>query len=154
MPYPKSGEPQFTAAQEALYFTYATGMREKYSVACSTDLQSSPVYYPGADKLQITMFGGLLKERSETNYEACYFIFKINRSAWKDGSNMVIWIDEAKSADYFMFKGEDRLTATLIEPVNDPISGLKYYTAGVEDTLMLVTQNKANQRQSTVKFST
>jgi hypothetical protein len=101
-------------AQEALYFTYATGMREKYSVACSTNLQSLPFYYPGVDKLQITMFGGLLKERQETNYEACYFIFKINRSVWKDGSNMVIWIDEAISADHFMFKGEDRLTATFI----------------------------------------
>ena len=97
---------------------------------------------------------GTLYERSEINYEACYFIFKIDRSEWKDGSNMVIWINEAKSADYFMFKGEDRLTATFIEPVNDPISSVKYYTAGVEDTLMLVTQNKANQRQSTVKFST
>ena len=130
MPYPKSGEPQFTAAQEALYFTYATGMREKYSVACSTDLQSSPVFYPDDNKLQITMNGGTLYKRSETNYEACYFIFKIDRSKWKVGTEMVIWIDEAKSADYFMFKGEDRLTATLIEPVNDPISNVKYYTAG------------------------
>jgi hypothetical protein len=94
-------------AQEALYFTYATGMREKYSVACSTDLQSLPIYYPGVDRIQIKINRGTLYERSETNYEACYFIFKIDRSLWKDGSEMVIWIDEAKSADYFMFKGDD-----------------------------------------------
>jgi hypothetical protein len=68
-------------------------MREKYSVACSTDLQSIPHYYPGVDKLQITMNGGVLKQRSEKFYESCYFIFKIDRGVWKNGSNMLIWID-------------------------------------------------------------
>ena len=126
-----------------MFFTYAPGMREKYSVACATNLQSSPTYYPGADKLQVTMTGGVLAARNETFYEACYYIFKIDSEAWKSGS-MQLWIDDAQNANYYVFKGFDRLTATLATAVDDPASGKSYFTGSFGDTLMLVTQNKAS----------
>ena len=44
-PAPASG--LMTPAESALYFTYAVGMREMYEDVCSTNIQSSPIYYPG-----------------------------------------------------------------------------------------------------------
>lgn len=57
---------------------------------------------------------------------------------------MRVWVDDAQSANYYVFKGLDRQTASLAQAVDDPISGQSYFTGGMDETIMLVTQNKAS----------
>lgn len=61
-------------------------MRERYADACTTNIQSAPAYFPGKDKMVIAMTGGSLAPRDATNYEACFFIFEIDRDVWKAGA--------------------------------------------------------------------
>ena len=103
-------------AERALYFTYAVGMRERYGDACATNVQSSPIYFPGEDQLTITITGGTFESRNATFYEACYFIFKIKTDVWSSESQLSLKIEEATDLDYYVFKGLDRKTATLLEP--------------------------------------
>lgn len=100
-----------TAAEKALYFTYATGMREKYDYACGTDLQATPVYTPGLEPVSATLNRGVLADRNATHYESCYFIFKTERGRWKQGQ-MHVKIEHSSGVDLYMFKGEDRTNAT------------------------------------------
>lgn len=129
-----------TNGDRAMFYTFAPGMREKYSQACGSSLQNSPIYYPGDTRKEITIKGGTLEPRGDVNYESCYFIFKGDTDTWKGGSMMKIFLDSATDANVYIFKGETRADAKLMQWKSDS-SENKYFTANMEDTLIVITQN-------------
>lgn len=59
---------------------------------------------------------------------------------------------QATDADFFMFKGEDRTSANLLEPKTEE-NGVIHYEANLGETLILVTENKPRKRSAEVQIS-
>jgi len=104
-------------------------MRDRYADACTTNLQSTPTYFPGEEKKLITMEGGSLAPRNATNYESCYFIFETDLNVWRTDARKVIWVESIENMDFFVFKGSDRLNTTLMQAQFDESTGVYYYWA-------------------------
>jgi hypothetical protein len=85
------------------------------------------------------MTKGTLKERLDTYYESCYYIFKGEPQLWKDGAVIKIWIDQVTDADVYMFLGNNRSNAAQLTSSFDNTLGLSYYQAGISDTLIMVS---------------
>ena len=84
------------------------------------------------------MLGGWLAYRDAQLYESCYFMFQNAPLTYKDDAMIKLWVDEVVGADFFVFKGKDRSTATPVNPITDT-EGNSYYTMKADEGLILVS---------------
>ena len=105
---------EFTKAEQALFLTYATGVKARFESLC-------PIQYQEINdtKTQITVTNAGTLFESIDSKEACYWVVEseLKKGYYIEGeSEMTIVLETAQSAEVYILQGSDRATAeSMIE---------------------------------------
>ena len=141
-----------TAAEQALFLTYGTGVEQKQS---STECPQITATSKTEGFIEVVNGGTLVAD--EDSYMACYTVFEslLKEDNYVEGnSEMILLLESASNAEVFLFSETDRKDAvSLIEQGDKLYPGNPLYITDVTKDYMIVFHTTVNGDTSSGSFT-